>query len=216
MQKSGVELNDYLKPTPLIESLHPDIVSAATKMTSAAKTDVEKAEKIFYFMRDDIRYEFRAKFLEEQYHSSYILKDKKGFCTQKAILFCALARSIGIPAGIYFYDIVDHSLPEHTVQFMRTRTLYHHGIAALFLNNRWRQLDATLDIHLIQRNNLYPVEFHPNRDCLMRADTPDGRRHIEYIKDYGMENDVTFNEVASWFKRGYPHLVEKYTGSKEL
>lgn len=216
MQKNDITLNDFLKPTLFIESTHPDIISAAAKITSMAKTDVEKAEKIFYFMRDEIRYEFRAKFHEEQYHASYIVKDKKGFCTQKAILFCALARSVGIPAGIYFYDIVDHSLPEHTIQFMRTRTLYHHGIAALFLNNRWCQLDATLDSRLVKRNNLYPVEFQPDQDCLMRPDTPDGRRHIEYIKDYGMVNDVTFNEIASWFMRGYPHLVEKYTAGKEL
>ena len=216
MQTHDESPTDFLKSTPLIESKHPDIIRAAKKITSGCESESEKAEKIFYFIRDEIRYEFRPKFYPKQYRASYILEDKKGFCTQKAILFCALARSIDIPAGIYFYDIVDHSLPEHTVQFMRTRTLYHHGIASLFLNNRWCQLDATLDIQLVKRNNLYPVEFKPDQDCLMRPDTPDGRRHIEYIKDYGMVNDVTFNEIASWFKRGYPHLVEKYTAGKEL
>ncbi|MBD3290403.1 hypothetical protein GF337_16485, partial [candidate division KSB1 bacterium] len=46
MIKSDIPPADFLKPTKLIESQHPDIISAATKITAGAETDIEKAEKL--------------------------------------------------------------------------------------------------------------------------------------------------------------------------
>ncbi len=167
----------------------------------------EKARQIFYFIRDKIRYIFRADSNEDQYLASNILKKEGGFCTQKAILFCALARACNIPAGIYFYDIVDYTLPQNFIDLLQTRTLYRHGIVALYLDGKWLKYDATLDSNLINRNNLIPVEFSPDRDCLMHEKTKTGERHIEYIKDYGLYSDLNFEEIKSWFKKYYPHLV---------
>ncbi|UCE07643.1 MAG: transglutaminase family protein [bacterium] len=212
-ETSEESLQKYLISTKLIESQHQLIVDKAKELTANAVKLEHKARNIFYFMRDKIRYEFRVKFKEEEYLASYILETGRGFCTQKAILFCALARSCGIPAGIYFYDIIDHSLPAHTVLFMKTRNLYHHGIAALYLNGTWYKYDATLDIQLTKRYNFTPVEFFPDRDCLMSAITLSRSKHIEYTNDYGLHADVSFEEIISWFKRGYPHLVEKYSNS---
>jgi len=203
-------IQSFLQPTILINSQHPEIIDKANELITNIALPEEKAQRIFYFIRDDIRYEFRAKFEEEQYRASYVLQERKGFCTQKAILFCALARCCGIPAGLYFYDIIDHSLPEHLIAFMRTQILYHHGIVALFLNNAWHRYDATLDIDLVSKQQLIPVEFHPDRDCLMHAKTRTGKPHINYCTDYGLFADVSFTEILSWFKQAYPHLVEKY------
>jgi len=204
------ELYPYLKPTRLIDSGQPDIMAAAREITHGAQDPEAQASRIFYFIRDHIRYEFRGKFDESQYFASYVLSDAKGFCTQKAILFCALARACGIPAGIHFFDIIDHSLPPHVVALMQTNVLYHHGIGALYLNNRWVKYDATLHLTLTRRNHLKPVEFAPDRDCLMHAETLDGRRHIETIRDFGRYPDVSFQEVTGWFKAGYPHLARRY------
>lgn len=212
MKKSTeISLQPFLIPTTFIESQHPAIITKAKELTDGPLTAEDKARNIFYFIRDEIRYEFRAKFKADKYLASQILKDSRGFCTQKAILFCALARSCEIPAGLYFYDMLDHSLPDQIVNIMKTRTLYHHGIAALHLNGAWHKYDATLDSRLIKRNNLYPVEFFPDRDCLMSNKTLSGDKHIEYINDYGLYPDVAFKEILTWFKKGYPHLAERYS-----
>ena len=34
------------------------------------------------------------------------------------------------------------------------------------------------------------------------------RDQIEYIHHYGLYADVTFIDIISWLKEGYPHLVE--------
>ncbi len=207
-------LSRFLLATRFIERDHPKITEKAIQLTAEVKTVEAMAERIFYFIRDEIRYEFIPKFTEQAYFASHILEAGRGFCTQKAILFCALARSLNIPAGIYFYDIVDHSLPAHTVDYLGTRTMVHHGIAALLLNGNWYQYDATLDIRLVNRNGLLPVEFHPDRHCLMSAVTKNGGRHIEYQTTHGLVDDVTFPQIMDWFKRGYPHLIGQYANDK--
>ena len=209
LQKNFDGSEKYLQSTKLINSNHLAIIKQADELTNQFIPIEEKACLIFYFVRDQIRYLFRADSNEDQYLASNILKKEGGFCTQKAILFCALARACNIPSGIYFYDIVDYTLPQNIIDLLRTRTLYRHGIVALYLNGKWLKYDATLDSNLITRNNLIPVEFSPDRDCLMHEKTKSGERHIEYIKDYGLYSDLNFKEIKSWFIKYYPHLAEQ-------
>jgi len=201
------DIQFFLHPTELINSQHPDIISKAEELTTGASSPVEQACKIFYFIRDQISYEFRAKYTKNEYLASSILSTGRGFCTQKAILFGALARSLGIPTGLYFYDIVDHTLPAYIVKLLRTRKLFHHGIVALYLNGNWNQYDATLDLQLTTRNNYFPVEFKSDQDCLMPNKTKAGEKHIEYVADYGLQQNVTCEQIWGWLKEGYPHLV---------
>ena len=208
MLSNPIEIQPFLNSTKLINFYHPKIQSQAKEITTDCSTHEEKAQNIFYYIRDKIRYEFRVKFTEEEYFASNIIEVGRGFCTQKAILFCALARSCNIPAGIYFYDIIDHTLPAYILNYMKTNVLYHHGIAALFINGKWNKYDATLDKVLIDRINLKPVEFSPNKDCLMHEKTKKGEKHIEYIKDYGMVSDVSTEQIIDWFDNGYPELTE--------
>ncbi len=205
--EEGKNIIDFLHPTELIDSDHPAIISKANEITGLKREPEDKAKAIFYFVRDYIRYIFRADLDEQKYKASSILKSGKGFCTQKAILFCALARACQIPSGIHFYDIVDYTLNETFVRFLKTRTLYHHGVPVLYLNNTWYQYDATLDIELVKNKGLRPVEFCMGQNCLMHPTTLNGEKHVEYVRDHGMYSDVTFKEIESWLKEGYPHLL---------
>jgi transglutaminase-like putative cysteine protease len=182
------------------------ILKQAEDLMSGGKGQEEITRRIFYFIRDRIRYDFRPKLEASEYRASSILKERRGFCTMKAILFCALARACGIPAGLHFYHIVDHTLPNPMVKMLRTNTLYHHGIGALWLEDGWYQYDATLDRELINMKQLEAVEFAYQRDCLMPSETRNGGLHIEYIEDIGLYNDVSFAQIKGWLREGYPHL----------
>jgi len=197
---------EYKHSDELIDSGHPGIIRKIEELSGDSATDAELAGNIFYFIRDSIRYTFIPRFDSDDYRASSILKSSRGFCTQKAILFCALARCAGLPAGIHFYDIVDHSLPDEATAMLKTNTFYRHGIAELYIDDAWRQYDATLDSTLVERNGLRPVEFDAGADCLMHETTLDGSAHISYIKDHGRTSRVSFDEIMSWFRLYYPHI----------
>ncbi len=201
----------FLEPTQLIDSNHPEIIAQSKHLTQPTDSPAEKARQIFYFIRDEIRYDFRLKYTPAEYQASQILKAGRGFCIQKAILFSALARSCGIPAGIYFYDIIDHTLTDFFAKMLRTRMLYHHGIVALHLNGEWFKFDATLDAPLSNRKDYTMVEFFPDQDCLLPAVTKTGEKHIEYAADYGLFPDVSFENIMMWMQAGYPHLLARRT-----
>ncbi len=202
-----LNLDRFLESTELIDWENEFIKEKASELRAGASNAEEIAERIFYFIRDEIRYAFRVPRESGHFKASTILQTKMGFCTLKAILFCALARNCGIPAGIYFFDIVDYSLPEKFVQLLRTRTMYRHGVPTLLLNGAWRKLDATLDSQLVQKNGVMPVEFSADRDCLMSPKTKDGEKHIDYIVEYGLYADVSYNLIAHWFGLYYSHLM---------
>jgi len=201
-------ISEFLTATKLIEADNPAIAATAIEITQGAISDIARAKQLFYFIRDGIRYQFLPILDEMHLRASSILAKRGGYCTQKAILFCAMARSLDIPAGIHFYDIIDHSLPPKSREILGTNVLYRHGVATLRLNDHWIILDATLDARLCERNGLKTVEFNSDRDCLLHHDTLSGTRHIDYQNDYGLVSDVAFSDILSWFKAGYPHLVE--------
>ncbi|MBN1154133.1 transglutaminase domain-containing protein [candidate division KSB1 bacterium] len=205
---SSDRFDKFLMSTTLIEADHPLIRDTSAMLTKGAVTDIARAERLFYFIRDEITYQFLPTFDERHLHAASILQHKRGYCTQKAILFCSLARSLNIAAGITFYDIIDHSLPVKGLSILKTNILYYHGIATLRLNGRWLRLDATLDKRLCERNDLKIVDFKNNEDCLMHPETKSGARHIEYMKDHGLTDDVSFAEIYGWFRKAYPHLID--------
>ena len=195
----------YFEATSMIDWHHPRIQERSQRLQ--AGNDEDSARNLFYFIRDEIRYVFRPGTDAKAFRASGILTKKRGFCTQKAILFCALARAIGMAAGLYFYDIRDHALPDSVGRLLGTRVLDHHGIAALYLKNRWTRFDATLDRFLCRENGWIPVEFNPDRDCLLPSLTSTGVPHIEYLQEYGLFAGVEADTLLRWFARAYPHLV---------
>ena len=70
------------------------------------KENKEKAIKLFYWVRDEIRYDpYTFSALKRDYKATKILERGKGWCVQKAILLTALGRAAGIPSRLHFADI---------------------------------------------------------------------------------------------------------------
>jgi len=62
-------------------------------------TAIEKAVKLFYYVRDSITYSTQIATLDPKiFRASNTLLQEKSFCIPKALALCALARAVGIPA----------------------------------------------------------------------------------------------------------------------
>ena len=99
----------YLEPTRVIESRHPAVVEFAESAAASAADSPEQAVRLFYALRDEIRYDPYTTALEwEPYRASVTLERRASFCVPKAILLAAAARALGIPSRLGFADVRNH------------------------------------------------------------------------------------------------------------
>ena len=133
-----IDLNQYLTPTQYINSDHPEIQRYAHETIEGAQNDQEKAVKLYYAARDDIRYNPYALMTgSDTFVASNVLAAKEGFCIPKAILLAALGRAVGIPTQLGFADVRNHLTSPKLKELMKTDIFVFHGNTGFYINNQW-------------------------------------------------------------------------------
>jgi transglutaminase-like putative cysteine protease len=191
----------YLSPTTFIDCDNAEIKESAGKLTEGLEEDISRAVRLFYFVRDQIRYNpFVPRFLPEHFKASITLSKGEGFCVQKAVLLAALARAVSIPARLGFAVIRNHRLPERLSQFLKGNQLPDHGYTELFLEGRWVKATPAFDGYTSGRNHMNPVEFNGRHHALLPSHTVNGDPLIEYLSFRGEYVDVPFNLISEWLE----------------
>ena len=148
------DMERYLRSTSAIDCDHTLIVEKAESLTVNKRDTIDKAISLFYFVRDEIKYNMYVELHDsEHYRASRTLERKEGFCIQKSVLLVALARAVGIPARLHHADIRNHLASEKAKQAMGTNIFTYHGYVELFLDE---EIDFDGDHKLIQ---LKPWEY---------------------------------------------------------
>lgn len=212
------EVEQYLKATPIIDCNHKTIQKKADEVTKRQEAIVEKASRLFYFVRDEIKYNpYLFTLLPEHLRASATLKKKEGFCVQKAVLLAALARAIGIPTRLRFVDLKNHLAPRKLLEIMHTDIFLWHGYNELYINGKWLKATPAFDIEMCKENQIIPVEFDGKNDAKFHSRTQDGKLHIEYLLDRGSYEDVPLNEIRKWLTSVLkPEAKSKILGNDSL
>ena len=196
------DLSIYLKSTYYIDYDTPSVSKLIKEIVSSHPD--EKAKAIFHFVRDNIPYTpYSPFFRPEHYPASKTLERGEGFCVQKAVLFAALARAIGIPARLVFADIKNYAIPQKLWEMMKTNVFAFHGYNELFIDGRWIKVTPTFDKGMCKRLNLKTVEFDGHNTAIFHSHDLNGNLHIEYIKNHGHFADLPFETVVNGFKHAY-------------
>jgi len=200
-------MEKYLKPTRFIDCDSPSIQQKSKDLTKEQEDNIEKAKSLFYFVRDEIKYNmYLPKALPENFIASKILSRGKGYCVQKAVLLVALARATGIPAGLGFARIRNNLLPEKVIKWLGTNIFPTHGYAELYLTGKWVKATAAFDLKMCKANRIIPVEFDGKNDAIFYSHNRDGKLHIEYLQEVGryyddLPLDKLWNMMAQYFGR---------------
>lgn len=190
---------EYLKPTSTIDCDTESIKEKAEILTEGEAEVVDKAKRLFYFVRDEIDYTFVPIDLLQQYRASKTLERGKGFCVEKAALLAALARAVGIPARLHFADIRNHLANDTVIKVMGTNLFSYHGYSELYVEGKWVKATPAFDLKMCQQNRIVPVDFDGKNDAIFHSHNLDGQLHIEYVQDHGYREDVPVDEIlASW------------------
>jgi transglutaminase-like putative cysteine protease len=207
---------EYLRPTELIDSDHPDVIARARELTRGCTSDRERLERIYYFVRDlpyDILESFRY-LAEGKRRASDVLQAGHAFCMGKASSFVALCRASGIPARVGFQQLHCPDKPfmsEEVRRLWGDRTLPWHSLGEARLGDRWLKLDATIDAPTAAaKGRPYTHQFDGEHDI----PTVEG----PILKDLESHADYP-REVAEWYEamaREVMRAVKKAEGGKAI
>jgi transglutaminase-like putative cysteine protease len=172
--------------------------------------DSEKAKAIFYWVRDKIPYDVYSFSPDRsQYKGSEVITKGSGWCVPKACLLAALARAMNIPSRLHFADIRNYQITEKLLAEMGTNIFYFHGYTEFFLNDTWIKVTPAFNAELCEKFDHKKVEFDGKNDAMLPAETISGEKHVEYLKDRGIYNDLPFDEIMSLFAEVYaPEMPE--------
>ncbi|PKN71635.1 MAG: transglutaminase [Deltaproteobacteria bacterium HGW-Deltaproteobacteria-12] len=191
---------EYLRPTEFIDSESPAVQSFAKEAVQGARTDVEKAIKLYYAVRDGIYYDpYRIETTREAFKASVILGKGYGYCVAKAIVLAAACRAQGIACRLHFADVRNHLTTERLKKIMQTDIFTYHGYNDLFLEGRWIKVTPTFNSSLCERFKVKSLDFDGLNDAVFHPFDMEGRRHMEYIADHGSFADVPYEKIIEVF-----------------
>jgi len=200
----------YLAPTPFIDSDSPAVRLFAASTIGAVATDREKAIRLFYAVRDEIRYDpYALSFAPEALKASAVLAKRVGFCVPKAILLAAAARAVGVPSRLGFADVRNHLATARLRALMGTDVFAFHGFTELHLEGAWVKATPTFNRSLCERFNVPPLDFDGRRDALFHAFDAAGNRHMEYLRYHGHYADLPLEKMVCAFREHYSVLAAR-------
>lgn len=200
----GEELEQFLAPAPGIQCEPAEVVDLARRVVRGAAGDLEAAEKLFVFVRDQVAYSPYVPFHRiEDYWALNVLARGKGYCVQKAALLTALARALGMPARLCFAHIRNHLLPEGMLEMLGTEVMDHHCYSELFAGGRWLALTPSFDQALTKARGWRLVEFNAEGPAMLPATDLAGRPHISYLEKLGWRVGVPLQEMMAGWRQCY-------------
>ncbi len=177
----------------------------AVDRTRGAKADIDKAVRLFYAVRDEIRYNpYGFKEGPTFFRASYTLEAKTGWCVPKGVLMAAASRSVGLSARLGYADVRNHLATPRLLDLMGTDLFTYHGYVELWLDGRWVKTTPVFDKALCDRFHVVPQEFDGSADALFQQFDALGRRHMDYVTDHGVYDDLPYREILADFDARYP------------
>jgi transglutaminase-like putative cysteine protease len=214
-QRYSAAFDQFLSPTEFIDSDHPDVRDYANELVRGVSGDIDRSLALFYPIRDDIRYSpYGIEAKHEVMTASYTLREKKGFCIQKAVLLAAAARVAGIPSRLGFADVRNHLATKRLLELLETDLFIFHGFTELYLEGKWVKATPAFNIELCDKFGVLPLDFDGRNDSVFQPYDRAGRKHMEYVRDRGWYADLPFDEMFAAFAATYPRWPDGGRGSE--
>ena len=207
--RDGADFAAYRLPGALIDSNHPRIIEYASRM-AAEGSDREKALRLYYAVRDDLRYDpYNTAMKAEAYRASTTLGAGHGYCVNKAGLLAAVCRASGIPARVGYADVRNHMTTRRLTELMGSDTFYYHGYTEVWLDGRWVKATPAFNRGLTEKFGLKPLDWDGVADSIYHPFDLSGRRHMEYLAYRGVFADIPFEEIRGAFRHYYPRMTRQ-------
>lgn len=205
-----------LAPTAIIDSDHPAVVAFAREHDRGADVR-ERAVSLYLAVRDGFRYDpYRIELTEQGLRASTVLANGYGWCVPKAALLTAVCRAVGIPARVGYADVRNHLSTERLRKAMNSDVYVWHGYSDLWIDGRWVKATPAFNIELCERFGLLPLEFDGRDDSIYHPYDKAGNRHMEYLNQRGVYDEVPLAEIEEGFRRYHPNATLNALGGHDF
>lgn len=136
MYPESDDLNDYLQSDPIVDWQTPAVHQKALELTASLADEVDKAQCLYEWVRDNISHSADANLDIVTCTASEVLQHGTGICFAKSHLLAALLRAVNIPAG-FCYQVLRRDPPVDNEPVL-------HGFNAIYLAplGKWIRVDA--------------------------------------------------------------------------
>jgi len=121
-------MKKYLQPTLNCQSKNNAIISQSSSISEGTNSNINKARKIFNWVRDHINYTF---YFNTKYGALGTLNKRIGNCCDHSHLFVALSRAAGLPARYVHGNCV-----------FKSGSKYGHVWAQIYVDGKWYNADT--------------------------------------------------------------------------
>lgn len=202
-------LSPWLAATDYLDYTHPRVAAFVAANSTPGAEPRDNAIRLFYAVRDSIRYDPYAIRLEpETYRASYVLEAGRGYCVQKGALYAAVCRAAGIPARPGYADVRNHLTTERLSALIETDLFVWHGYVEVLLDDCWVKATPVFNRELCERFGVLPLEFDGHADSVFHPFDSKGRRHMEYVNERGSFDDVPVAAISADMLAIYPRYFE--------
>jgi len=129
----------------LCDSNHPLVQQTAEYLVSGTHTNREALQKLFHFVRDDIKFAFPPE--GDFVKASQTIERGYGQCNTKSILFLALCRASSIPARIHYSTIskeIQHGFFSGLAYWLMPANLTHSWVE-VSVDGQWHSVDTYIN-----------------------------------------------------------------------
>lgn len=208
-------MEPYLQLSNFMDAEHPAIASELEALGRKGD-DLDQTVSIYYFVRDSIRYDpFNIKLNPEHMRVSRVMKERRGHCIDKAMLFIAICRKSGIPARLGMAKVRNHMGTASFEKVLQSDVLTPHGYAEVYLRDKWVKCTPAFNKELCERLGVAPLEFDGVEDSIFQQfDRAEGG-FMEYLEDYGTFSDLPVELITQLMHAEYPHLFDNEGSFRE-
>ena len=200
------DLSEFLRPGPTVESDHAAVTALARRVVGNLNDPKAKAIKLYYAVRDGIRYFPSARALSvEGYRASVTLAEGQGYCVAKAVVLAAVCRAAGVPARLGFADVRNHISTAKMRERMGSDIFYWHGYTSIHLKGKWVKSTPAFNIELCEKFGIKALDFDGETDSIFHPFDTAGNRHMEYLEFRGEFAEVPIDQLRETYIAEYDH-----------
>lgn len=137
MMEDAIMINPYR----LSDFEHPLIQAKAIELTQGEGTVLGKLERIFTYVRDEIKFGFPPKSWTYMMRASETIRQGMGHCGTKSALFVALCRVAGITAMVHCASLEFEEL-FFGMNFRSPPKLSNHVWVDVQIDGQWKSIDS--------------------------------------------------------------------------